>query len=216
MCFQVSHGAERSNTAQHLQYQLEEEHFNTQHKILKALQQRMHLSPSDNQHWLQGTLDELQGINSELQLSTVQLLKAVPELKQEFEAEVHEVLSQLLQHLGCEVFFLRLIQSFHNRFSCQWPGGHSQHILRDHLVVAECHLPREECFVLFLKSARTDPFRDASPPQSMAVNLLTNTNLLLVHEQGGGGKKIRAWKKISRGVGVPGLAREKKTVAVFS
>ena len=34
--------------------------------------------------------------------------------------------------------------------------------------------------------------------------------------QGGGGKKIRAWKKFSRGVGVPGLAREKKTVAVFS
>ena len=115
MCFQVSHGAESSNTAQHLPHQLEEEHVNTQHKIFRALQQRMQLSLSGNQQLLQGTLDELQGINSDLQLSTVQLLKAVPELKQEFEAEVQEVLSLLFRHLGCEVLFLSLTQPFHNR-----------------------------------------------------------------------------------------------------
>ena len=32
---------------------------------------------------------------------------------------------------------------------------------------------------------------------------------------GGGWKKIRAWKKISRGVRVPGLAREKKMLQYF-
>ena len=115
VCFQVSQGAESSSTAQHSPHQLAAEHVNTQHKIFRALQQRMQVSPSETQSLLQGTLGQLQGINSELQLSTVQMLKAVPELKQEFEAEVHKVLSQLVEHLGCEVLSLSLTQPFRSR-----------------------------------------------------------------------------------------------------
>ena len=64
--------------------------------------------------------------------------------------------------------------------------------------------------------------RGASPPMEgkgprEGQQIVTGQYSQLVADEGGvGWKKIRAWKKFSRGVGVPDLACEKKTVAVFS
>ena len=50
-------------------------------------------------------------------------------------------------------------------------------------------------------------------PRGLGHNLLMQFSSLGSTREGG--KKIRAWKKFSRGVGVPGLAREKKLSQYF-
>ena len=60
------------------------------------------------------------------------------------------------------------------------------------------------------------PYTLIRRPYTWSIRPYTYRYMAAYLGHGGSGKKILAWEKLSRGVGVPGLAREKKTVAVFS
>ena len=76
-----------------------------------------------------------------------------------------------------------------------------------HGVNARSHLLQE--------AVARSPGRDRVAQYRSRCNTLCDAPRPHSRARGGGGKKIRAWKKFSLGVGVPGLPRENNVVAWY-